>query len=653
MMRKVLIGLIIGCALFAALAAAYIAFEITQLPQLPDELSRLDLSDPTVIYARDGRPLYQMRTRQIVSLDRISPNFTKAILAVEDHKFYSHKGIDKFGLMKAVLMNVVLRQRSPGRSTITQQLAKNLFLTFDRSYRRKTKDILLALQFERRYSKESILAAYCNQINFGNGAFGVENAALSYFGKHASELNLTEGVALAALPQSPSNFNLYIDPERAKPRYMYILNRLKKLGWIADEEFAAASEYSFTLKNLINQRNSAPHFIEMIKNEMIGKYGEEMLYYGGLKIYTTIDIEMQEHAMRSVQESMLQLDERLGKPDYRSSKREDKASYPEGSLIALDPADGAVRALVGGRDPQNDFYNRPFAARRSPGSSFKPVLYLTAIEELGVDGGTVMVDSQVTYPDNNGTWTPRNFDPEFLGPIVLKQALRKSVNTVAAQLIDRVTPEKVVEKARSLGVRSELLPVYSLALGSNGVAGIEHAGIYATLATGGEYHEPYYISRIEYANGKVLEERPPQLGERVADPEKVYLLLDMMKGVMEPGGTGFRVRSYGFSLPACGKTGTTNDFRDSWFAGMTPDIAAVAWVGYDDFSPMYDRRRVGITGSSGALPIWATFMKRIETELSGSDFPIPPGVEFTYVDINTGIETTEGAENAIRIAVLR
>ncbi|MFC1555643.1 transglycosylase domain-containing protein [candidate division KSB1 bacterium] len=645
---------VITICLLLVLFIVYLGYETMNLPMLPDDLNDLDLSEPSVIYAQDGRPLYQMRTRQVVPIDRISPNFKNAILAVEDHRFYDHKGIEKLGVVKAFVLNTLLRQRSPGRSTITQQLAKNLFLTFDRSVRRKIKDILLAMQFERRYSKEDILQAYCNQINFGNGAFGVENAALSYFGKHASELNLTESTLLAAIPQSPTYYNLYIDTERVKSRYMFILRKMRDLEWISKSDYDEAVEYNFALKNFISRSSIAPHFIEMIKLHISRNYDEDLLNYGGLKIYTTIDLEMQEKAVEAVQEKLRELDTRLGKEDYRLSKRDEKSSYPEGSLIALEPSSGAIRALVGGRDSQGDYYNRPFDAKRSPGSSFKPSLYLTSIIDLGINGATVMVDSQVTYPDNDGTWTPRNFDPEFFGPIVLKQALRKSINTVAAQLIHQVTPDRVVEMAGKLGIKTDLLPVYSLALGSNGVPAVEHAAMYGTLANMGETCTPYFIERIEYANGKVLEQKEITIRERIVEQEKVYLLLDMMKGVLEPGGTGSSVRSrYSFMLPACGKTGTTNDHRDAWFAGMTPDLAAVAWVGYDDFSPIRDQRRIGITGSTGGLPIWASFMKKIEHRLSESDFPIPPGIDFVHVDINTGEEVSDFAPNSIRVAVLR
>ncbi|MFC1729878.1 transglycosylase domain-containing protein [candidate division KSB1 bacterium] len=632
---------------------AWVAYEITQLPMLPEGLDRLDLSPPTVIYAADGRPLHQVRTRTIVLLDRISPYFRKAILMVEDRRFYEHEGIDKIGLLRAVWQNMVTGGNAGGGSTITQQLAKNLFLSFERSYRRKIRDILLALQFERRYPKDTILEAYCNQINFGSGAYGIENASLTYFGKHASELNLTESVLLAAIPQSPNYYNLYIDAERVKDRYIYILNRLNDYGWISRPEFEEAREYSFTLKNFLSRSSIAPHFIDMVTQHVINKYDEELLLYGGLRIYTTLDIEMQEKAVEAVQEGMIQLDSRQGKDDYRLVKREERSLYPEAALVAIDQTTGAVRALIGGRNSSGDYFNRAVSARRSPGSSFKPLLYLTSFVELEMDASAVMVDSPVVIDVPGGEWIPDNFERDFYGPVALKYGFMRSINTVAAQLIERVGPDKVVEMASKLGITTQLEEVPSLALGSNGVSLLELTSAYGTIAAGGVYTVPYFIGRIEDASGEVLEENAILLNSRVIDEDHAYLVIDLLKGGLEPRGTGVDVRRRGFTLPAGGKTGTTNDHRDALFAGITPDLTTTVWVGYDNYDSIFDQNGIGITGSTGALPVWTAFMKKIEDNLTGRDFPIPAGIAFKYIDIATGQEVSEYDPNSVRVAVLR
>jgi len=646
-MRWLLLSL---CA-FCLLLVIWVGFEIVHLPQLPDSLSEIDLSPTTVIYAVDGRPIDQVKTRTVIPLSQISPYFIKAILAAEDHRFYDHDGLDKIGLMRAVWSNIVTFGRGGGGSTITQQLAKNLFLSFERSYRRKIRDMLLAVQFEQRYTKDEILQAYCNQVNFGSGAYGIENAALTYFGKHAAELDITESAILASIPQSPNFYNLYIDETRVKNRYMHIINRMHDLGWISEFEFANARTFAFTLKNLLSRAAVAPHFIEMVKQYVIDAYDEETYTYGGLRIYTTLDLDMQEKAKEAAEEGLYQLDARLGKGDYRLARRDEKEQYPQAALVAIDPSSGAVRALVGGRDSQGDYYNRAFSARRSPGSAFKPVVYMTAINELGVDGTAVMVDSQVTYRVPGGTWTPENFEKSFYDSVTLKYAFMRSINTISAQLIDKVSPEKVVDMASRLGITTPLEAVPSLSLGSNGVSLVELASVYAAFAAGGVRNSPFFIKRIESSSGAVLEEKTVAIGSRVIDSEKAYLVLDLLKGVMENGGTGSGARSMGFRLPAGGKTGTTNDTRDAWFAGITPDLAAVAWVGYDDFEPMRDPNGTGITGAAGALPIWTYFMKRIEDRLTGRDFTVPAGIVFKYVDRRTGVETNEYDPDALRVAV--
>ncbi|MFC1492653.1 transglycosylase domain-containing protein [candidate division KSB1 bacterium] len=645
--RRFIIGSVTALFIFTV----WTAYLITQLPGLPENLSDFDLSINTVIYSNDGRVIDEIGERTYIPLQQISPDFVDAILAIEDKRFYEHSGIDKISLMKSIIDNVLHFSYVRGFSTITQQLAKNMFLTFRKTLLRKYQEILLAVQFERRYTKNEILEAYCNQINYGGGALGVENASLLYFGKHASELDLAEATLLAAVPHSP--VSLYENMDRPLRRQKLILNAMLAQGMITDEEYDEAQEYQFRFRNLLNRNNVASHFINLVKREVSEELGSDLVNYGGLKIYTTIDLYMQEKAVEAVEEGMMQLDTRLGKGDYRLADNEARKDFPQTALVSVDPRTGEVKAMVGGRDTRGDFWNRAVRSKRSPGSSFKPVLYFTAFSEGKYSGSTVMVDSQVTYPTPAGDWTPDNFDVEFQGPLVLKYGFIRSINTIAAQLIHDLTPEKVVENAGILGLDADLMPVLALSLGSEGTSVLDMAAPYSTIINGGIRNKPYFIKRIEDSNGNILMDEYLHQPEIVVDPTTAYQVVDLLQGTLEERGTGAAVRRLGFRLPAGAKTGTTNDFRDAWFAGGTPDNVTVVWVGYDNFVPMIDSNRRGISGGAGALPIWTYYLKKIEDRLSGMEFEVPNTIEFRYYNIHSGEFTDENDPEGIRVAVRR
>ncbi len=645
--RRIIIFLSIVLLLFTS----WTAYLITQLPKLPDRLSEFDLSLNTVIYSNDGRVIEEIGERTYIPLQQISPYFIDAVLAIEDKRFYDHNGIDKISLVKSIIDNVLNFSYVRGFSTITQQLAKNMFLTFSKTLLRKYQEVLLAVQFERRYTKNEILEAYCNQINYGGGALGVENAALMYFGKHASELDLAEAAILAAVPQSP--VSLYENIDRPQRRQRLILKAMLDQGLITRSQYDQALEYRFRFRNLLDRNNVASHFINMVKREVSAELGADLVNYGGLKIYTTIDLSMQEKAVEAVEEGLMQLDSRLGKGDYRLADNEARKAFPQTALVSVDPRTGEVKALVGGRDTRGDFWNRAVRSKRSPGSSFKPLLYFSAFNDADYSGGSVKVDSQVTYSTPAGDWTPDNFDIEFQGPVILKYGFIRSINTIAAQLIHEITPEKVVENAGVLGLESELLPVLALSLGSEGVSVLDMTAPYSTIINGGVRNRPYFIKRIEDAAGNTLVNEYIHQPERVIDPTAAYQVVDLLQGTLDERGTGAAVRRLGFRLPAGAKTGTTNDYRDAWFAGGTPDNVTVVWIGYDSFIPMIDRNRIGISGGSGALPIWTYYMMKIEARLSGMEFEVPNTIEFRYFNIYSGEEADEKDPEGIRVAVRR
>jgi len=648
MMNRKKTVLISFIAVFLIIAAFFIV-EIRSLPQLPESLDEIGLSFPTVIYASNNEVLERLGSRINIELNQISPHYLKSIVAIEDKNFYSHHGIHIPRLIKAVFEGLIKMDKIQGTSTITQQLVRNLFLSFERTIDRKFKEMLLAFQFERIYEKDEILKAYCNQIYMGAGAYGVEAASLTYFAKHADQLDLAEATFLAAIARNGRYYNPYQNFERALKRQRLILKVLRARNIITELEKAEALNKEIELRNVMSRSRLAPHFLEMVKNYIADTFGENLLNYGGLKIYTTLDIEMQEKAYESLSSSLYRIDQRITGRNYQMAVGEERKDFPEAALVAIDPLSGGLRALIGSRDRTGDYFNRVLSNNRSPGSAIKPFVYLTAIESGMYTPETVVVDSPVTFTVYNDIWEPHNFTEEFLGPVILKYALMQSINVISAMLVHRLTPEKVIETAHRIGIMSDIEPHLSISLGSCSLSPYELASSYGVLATEGIKREPFFIEKIEGPDGKIYQEHVIS-SERVIDEKNSYLLLDMMKGVLGDGGTGRSVRTLGFLLPAAGKTGTSDENRDSWFCGFTPDLSCVTWLGFDDNRRIIDRNGVEITGASGGLILWAEFMKSIENSLKGNDFEIPIGIKFKYVDKNSGVEVRAENQNALRVA---
>ncbi len=619
------------------------------IPRVPERLDRLISVPPTQIFAADGSLLTQVGGRNVVPLDRISESFQRAVLAAEDDQFYTHPGIDKPALIKATIYTAI-GNRSRGGSTITQQLAKNLFFTFRKSTTRKFREILVAFEIEDRFSKDDILAAYCNGIPFGGGAYGVEDAAQHYFSDHAANLSLGQASLLAGLPQSPGRYNPYYHLDRAQARQQWILSRIRNFGWINDREMQQAMQEPLVFREIYASADEGRYFIDAILNDVENRYDANVVYHGGLKIYTTLNPITQGQAIEAVRVSLEDLDERFELEPFTSASQADRSGYPQGTLVAMEVATGAVVALVGGRDYDASQFNRALTRIRNMGSSLKPTLYLTAIEQLDYTPATVVLDSQITIEIPGSTpWSPPNFDLSYRGPLILKRALASSLNSVAARLILNTTPDAMVNTIHRFGIDAEIEPNYSLALGAAPITSVEMAGIISSIANQGEVVRPYMITRIEDATGTILEEHLIRR-ESQFDREDVFMLIDMMQAVVEYG-TGHTVSRYGFNLPAIGKTGTTNDYVDSWFIGATPRLAAVAWVGFDDNRSMRTPDNVGITGASGALPIWARFMVRATEGEPVRDFPVPPGIEYRYVRVIDGAPMDSPGSGILRVAI--
>jgi 1A family penicillin-binding protein len=635
----------------AALIGVGIFFiAIQDLPRVPEPLSRIIETPPTEIFAATGERLMVMGGREVIPLSEVSTHFIQAILATEDHRFWEHHGVDKARTLKALWVTLFRPGRIEGASTITQQLSKNLFFSFKRSYMRKLRELLVAIQIESQYSKAEILEAYLNQVSMGVGANGVEQAARTFFGRPASELTLAQAALLAGLPKSPTRYNPYLHLDRAKKRQQVVLSRMEAVGYITHDQAQSSFQDELTLQPPSRAARTGSYFLDLVINGLEEQYGPEVVYHGGLKVTTTIDPQLQSIAEESLRGGLSGLDRMLGIDERVDRSLGSEAVCPQGALVAVETNSGAVKAMVGGRSYVETEYNRAIKSNRLPGSSFKPFLYYTAFEKLGLNPTTVYVDRPVSIPVKGAPdWEPNNFGLIYEGPMILKQALMKSVNSIAAQLVERTGPKDVIATAHRCGITSKLDPVYSVALGTSGVSPLEMASAFACFANGGIRHEPFWIWRVEDALGRVLEEHIIS-GEQALDESITYQLVDLMRSVVDAG-TGSVIRRMGFTLPAAGKTGTTDGYYDAWFTGFTPTLCTSVWVGYDRGQGLRDTRGTGITGARAAAPIWADFMRKATEGDPPREFMIPSDIHFKMVDPITGMEATTYTPHPTRVAL--
>jgi penicillin-binding protein 1A len=639
-----------AAGLFALLTTILFFVTIRDLPRIPEPLNRIIETPPTQIFAGTGERILVLGGREAVPLNRVSPHFIQAVLATEDHRFWKHHGVDKLRTLKALWVTLFRPGKIQGASTITQQLAKNLFFSFKRSYKRKFQELMIALQIESQYSKEEILQAYLNQIPFGVGAHGIENAAQTFFGKPASDLNLAESALLAGLPKSPTRYNPYLYFDNAKKRQQVVLQRMLAVKAISPMEAQRASTAILELKPQPSGARTGSYFLDTVIKQLEERYGTDVVYHGGLKVTTTLNPEMQNWAVEALQNGLQGLDRMMGLPAETDQSPVKDIPKPQGAIVAVETNSGAVKALVGGRDYSESEYNRALQNNRLPGSGFKPFLYYTAFDTLNYHPATLFVDHPVRITVKGGRdWQPQNFSRKHEGRMTLKKAFIDSVNTIAAQLIQQTGPENVIQTARLAGIESPLAPVLSVALGTSGVSPLEMASAFGTFATGGIRHQPFFIWRVEDPFGRVLEEHIVT-GKKSLDPATVYQVVDMMRDVIDSG-TGSVVRELGFNLPAGGKTGTTNNFMDAWFTGFTPTLSASVWVGYDQGVGLLDTRKVGITGGRGAAPIWTDFMIKATGGEPAREFSIPPNIRFESIDPATGLAASYFTENPMRVAL--
>jgi penicillin-binding protein 1A len=502
--------------------------------------------------------------------------------------------------------------------------------------------MLVAVQIEATSTKQEILHAYVNQIHFGAGAQGIERASQVFFGIPASKLTLSQAALLAGLPKSPTQYNPFRHYEKALARRNFVLQRMVAVGEITAQEAADAMAVRPELATRQTDSRTGSYFVDALINQLVEKYGEDVVFHGGIKVYSTLDPEFQTAAEAAVKKGLERLDTMM---DMDSSDRD----TPQAALVAVDTGSGAVKALVGGRDYFKTEFNRAVQSRRQPGSGFKPFLYYCAFNKLGFHPATPMADRPVTIPVKGApAWQPRNFERTFQGEIILKQALTHSINTIAAQLVEQTGPDCVIQTARRCGITSPLEEVYSIALGTSGVTPLEMASAFATFATNGVRHEPFMIWRVEDPFGRVIDEHIAQ-GKRVLDAATAFQVVDMMRSVVDEG-SARAIRQMGFIRPAAGKTGTTDSFNDAWFTRFTPSLSVSVWTGFDRKKKLALRGGTGITGGRAAAPIWAEFMEQALKNDPERDFSIPAGIRFETVDAATGCAPDpDGSAQVVRV----
>jgi penicillin-binding protein 1B len=590
--------------------------------------------------------------RRRVSYEELPDHLVKAVLAIEDRRFFSHPGLDPIRLVAAAIRN--LRTESPiphGGSTITQQLCKNFFLTrvdergyrsAERTYRRKLQEALLAFVLERRATKQAILELYLNDVYLGQsgsfGIIGVGEAARIYFRKDVANLTLPEAALLAGMIQSPNPYNPFRHEKRAVERRNEVLRAMQDAGFIDTATLEESMKAPLLVERPHVDTTDAPYFVDLVREQLGRRYDAKDLTTQNLSIYTTLDLHLQGLAQHALEQGLDRVQELVKKRT---------TTLVEGSLIAIEPASGKVVALVGGRSYGRSQYNRVMEARRQPGSTFKPFVYLTAFEATFDDSSlppitpaTVVEDAPSVFFFEDKEYIPTNYEDEYHGMVTLRRALAMSMNVATVKVAEMVGYDKVADLwSKKLAIGAPIQPYPAVALGSFEATPFEMATAYNVIANGGLKVEPVTILQVADERSRVLEQHSAAVPERVVHEESAFLITDMLRSVLNEG-TAASARALGFTADAAGKTGTTNDYRDAWFAGFTPDLLCVVWVGFDDNTP------VGLSGTRAALPIWVDFMKVALGGRKPSAFPPPPeGVVFVDIDRDTGLLARPGCPN--------
>lgn len=628
---------------------------------------------------------FSVEKRAYLNLDRIPLNLQHALIAMEDQQFFNHPGISVKGIVRSLGINVLRGRKAAGGSTITQQLSRGIFLTAEKTIIRKIKEILLAFHIERKFSKQEILTLYLNQIYLGGGVYGVQSAAKHYFGKNVDDLNLAECAMLVGLIPSPESYSPFKNPEKAKQRRKIVLQQLVSFSQrkrekddrtpnypeITQEEANVAAEEEFATEAELRTVAHGAYFVEYVRQQMknLG-FSDDQIYKGGYKVYTTLDIKMQKAAEEIMEKNLAKYDEAVAKmqkpePEKTVNENGEEVEAPQpstapvqGSFIILDNKTGGIRCLVGGRNFKESKFNRALQARRQPGSTFKPFVWMAALMNGSTPASIVEDSPMAFYYDGRDwrklegatdqysidmavapfagnpefkIWVPNNYEGGFKGEITARRALEGSRNLASIYLTMQVGPTSVVDVAHRAGIPQKrwLNPVPSIGLGTSLVTPMEMTTAFSTFANGGIHVEPFAIIKIVDSQGRVVHENYPEETEAFS-PQLSYVLVNMMKGVVQRG-TGTRAAR--LKRPLAGKTGTSQDSKDMWFIGMTPDLTASAWMGYDDQVMM---SKSDWSGGGTVVPWWTEIMEVVLKEMPARDFPAPEGITFVTIDQDSG-----------------
>ncbi|MFN3396715.1 MAG: penicillin-binding protein 1A [Thermodesulfovibrionales bacterium] len=587
-MKRLVLFIILPSIIFGV-AGGYIYWAITDLPALRG-LEEYAPAESSLVYSSDGKVLAELylERRTFVPHYLIPDHVKKAFVSIEDVRFYYHPGVDIIGILRALINDIREMKIAQGGSTITQQLAKMLFLKPEKTLTRKIKEALLSIKIEKRYTKDEILGLYLNQAYFGTRAYGIEAASQVYFGKSVKNLTVGDAALLATLPKSPTHYSPFKNPEKALERRSMVLKQMLSHGFINKAQYAEAEREPLP-KVPHFRRYEAPYFIEMLRQELEPKFNND-LYTGGYRIYSTIDYELQKAAEEAVRKGVESVEKRV-------------RSGVEAALIAIDLRTGAIKAMVGGTNFWRSQFNRATQALRQPGSAFKPFVYLTALEE-GKRADDIILDSPITLKGARPgqVWVPKNYDGKYNGPVSMRTALAKSLNAATVRLASEVGVENIIDTAKVLGIKSNLQPYLPIALGASDVTLMEMVSAYGVFATG-KYVKPVLYERVTNKNGIAVVEKSPEITDILSE-DVMDGMRTLLRAVVEEG-TAIKARELKRSL--YGKTGTTNDYTDAWFIGFDDRLVVGVWVGRDDHKPIGLKE----TGARAALPIWIDFMKKV------------------------------------------
>jgi penicillin-binding protein 1A len=592
----------------------------------------------TKLYDHDGNQFYDfyVEKRVLTPFDKIPKQMIQALLASEDRDFYDHWGVQWTAIVRGVIIRPLRGLRAQGGSTITQQLARSLFLTRERTIARKVKEWMTAVRLERRYAKNEILEMYLNQNYYGAGAYGVQAAAQTYFAKDAEDLDVSEAAVLIGLLPAPTRYSPRRNEELSRQRRNVVLNAMVDVGYLDQATYDSLSVLPIMLRTAEPEPRVGDYFAEDVRRYLEETYGEDTLYTEGLSIQTTIDTSWQREAEEVVDSHLDSLqavlearhkptDRRFYLPVYDSTTGETTLVHKklQAALVAIDNATGEVRAMVGGYDFADSKWNRATQATRQPGSSFKPFVLTAAVDAGYMPRDTIYDSPIVMNIPGYGEWSPRNFDEKFRGPITIREGYQDSRNLVSIRLLQKLDPQRAVFFAKKMGITTPIKPVASLAIGSEEVTLLDLTSAYTTFPNGGIRTKPRMIRKVTDRFGGILEDHPAPEQEEVLSAKVAYTVLHVLKSVIDRG-TGKGARRRGFRRPAAGKTGTTNEYMDNWFIGFTPQVTCGVWVGYDLKTPI-GGFHTG-TGAATALPIWTEFMKFACRDLPPIDFPVPDGI---------------------------